>query len=212
LLHLQCHFGQDTLSWARLGARATGVDFSATAIKRANQLALLSGVEARFVESNLYDLPSVLHDKYDIVFTSYGVLGWLPDLDRWAEIVARYLKPGGIFYIVEFHPIIWMFDDDFQALIYPYDSRQVMEFEEDGTYADREAPVKGKSYSWNHGLSSVIEALISHGLSISFFREHLHSPYNIFPRPVSKEGGLWAIEGLDGMVPMLYSIKATANR
>src|SRR5919206_2445351 len=112
LLHLQCHFGQDTLSWARLGAEVTGVDFSTEAIRLARALNEELHIPARFIQSNIYALPDVLDERFDIVFTSYGVLAWLPDLDAWGEIVARYLKPGGFFYIVENHPLTGMVSDD----------------------------------------------------------------------------------------------------
>jgi len=114
LLHLQCHFGLDTLSWARRGAIVTGVDFSPKALALARRLAAESGIDARFIESNVYDAPAALNERFDIVFCSYGVLCWLPDLPRWGEIVARYLEPGGIFYIADAHPFIRVFptDDD----------------------------------------------------------------------------------------------------
>ena len=101
LLHLQCHFGMDTLSWARLGANVTGADFSDEAIDLARSLSGELGIEAEFVLSNVYSLPDVLEAQYDIVFTSYGVLVWLPDLKPWAEVVAHFLRPGGFFYIVD---------------------------------------------------------------------------------------------------------------
>ena len=107
VLHLQCHFGLDTLSFARLGARVTGADFSAPAIAQARALAEELGLDARFVQSNLYDLPSTLQGDFDVVYTSRGVIGWLPDLDRWAEVAAHFVRPGGIFYITEGHPVMW---------------------------------------------------------------------------------------------------------
>ena len=108
LLHLQCHFGLDTLSWARRGARVTGVDFSDKAIALADRLAREVGLDeaCRFVQSDLYDLPAHLDERFDVVFTSWGVLMWLPDLTAWGRLIARYLRPGGIFYIVDFHPFV----------------------------------------------------------------------------------------------------------
>lgn len=111
LLHLQCHFGKDTLRWALLGATVTGIDFSAKAITYARELAAEMQIPARFIQTDLYALPDVLDEQFDVVFTSYGVLGWLPDLDRWGAIVGRYLKPGGIVFIVEAHPTMLIFDD-----------------------------------------------------------------------------------------------------
>ena len=124
LLHLQCHFGMDTMSWARLGARTTGVDFSEEAISRARSLSEELDIDAKFVVSNVYDLPDVLDGRFDVVFTSYGVLTWLPDLDRWAEVVAHFLEPGGFFYIVDGHPFGSVFYNEEDAVglrpFYPY--------------------------------------------------------------------------------------------
>src|SRR5687767_2636968 len=115
LLHLQCHFGLDTLSWARLGANVTGVDYSEAAVAAARSLARDVGIEARFVQSNVYELPGVLEGEFDIVYTSRGVLGWLPDLERWADTIVHFMRPGGLFYITEAHPFMYVFDDDESA-------------------------------------------------------------------------------------------------
>ena len=114
ILHLQCHFGQDTLSLANLGAEVTGVDFSEEAIIKAKQLSNELNIKADFICSNIYDLKEKLNGKFDIVFTSYGTIGWLPDINKWAEIISHFLKPKGQFLIVEFHPFIWMLDDKFR--------------------------------------------------------------------------------------------------
>jgi SAM-dependent methyltransferase len=120
ILHLQCHFGQDTLSLSRLGATVTGVDLSDKAIENAERLAKETGLPADFICCDIYDLPNYLDTTFDIVFTSYGTIGWLPDLDKWANIIARYLKPDGRFIFVEFHPVVWMFDNDFEKVAYNY--------------------------------------------------------------------------------------------
>lgn len=209
LLHLQCHFGQDTLSWARMGANATGIDLSDTGIQEAQQLNDELGLNARFVRSNVYDLKENLKGQFDVVFTSYGVVGWLPDLNRWAEIIAHFLKPGGTFYIAEFHPVIWMFDNDFTHIKYPYlNTHQPIVEEQEGTYADRSAPLKHTEYSWNHGLSEVVNALISHGLQLEFLHEYTFSPYNCFSNLVQGEDGNYRIKGMEDLLPMLYTIKA----
>jgi len=128
LLHLQCHFGLDTLSWARRGAQVTGADFSDQAIALAQSLSQELEIKANFVCSNLYDLPNVLSGEFDIVYTSYGVLCWLSDLGRWGKIIAHFLKPDGVFYIVEFHPFTHVFDNEDNAtdlrVVYPYFSRE----------------------------------------------------------------------------------------
>src|SRR5579863_6395293 len=111
LLHMQCHFGLDTMSWARMGAHVTGVDFSDQAIALARSISAECKIPARFLHSNIYDTPNVLHEQFDIVFTSYGALCWLPDIKRWAEVAASFVKPGGFFYIAEFHPLTQMADN-----------------------------------------------------------------------------------------------------
>lgn len=180
LLHLQCHFGMDSLNWARLGASVTGVDLSDEAIRQARALNEELGLDARFVCCNVYDLAAHLDEPFDIVFTSYGVVGWLPDLERWAGLIARYLKPGGIFYMAEFHPALWMFDDDFTHIKYYYNNRELIVTENQGTYTDRDADIRGKEYSWNHSLAEVLNALIGAGLEIRLFNEHMYSPYPCF--------------------------------
>ncbi len=208
LLHLQCHFGQDTLSWARMGAKATGVDFSTEAIKLARALNDQLDLDAHFVECNVYDLPQHLEGQFDIVFTSYGVIGWLPDLTRWAKVIRHFLKPGGTFLMVEFHPVVWMMDDDFTMLKYAYDNKEIIEEEATGTYTDRDAPIKSKEYYWNHSLSEVITVLLEEGLQLQHFEEFDYSLYDCFPKTVEIQPGRWQIKGLEGVLPMMYSVKA----
>ncbi len=221
MLHLQCHFGMDSLDWARRGAEVTGVDLSDEAIREARQLADELSLDARFVCCNVYDLhPQLIESSkvsplrgdlegaFDIVFTSYGVVGWLPDLEKWAEIIYYYLKPGGIFYMAEFHPVVWMFDDEFTHIKYYYENRELIVTENYGTYTDRQADIKGKEYSWNHSISEVLNALIKTGLRIEFFNEFMHSPYPCFSNTVKGEDGNWYIKGMEGKMPMMYSIRA----
>ena len=208
MLHLQCHFGMDSLDWARRGAEVTGVDLSDTAISEAKQLNKELGLNARFICSNVYDLKDHLDEQFDIVFASYGVVGWLPDLDKWGELIAHYLKPGGIFYIAEFHPVVWMFDDEFTHIKYFYENRELIVTENYGTYTDRKANISGKEYSWNHSISEVLNALIGAGLRIEFFNEFMYSPYPCFSNTVKGADGNWYIKGMEGKVPMMYSIRA----
>jgi SAM-dependent methyltransferase len=210
VLHLQCHFGQDTLSLARLGAEVTGIDLSDKAIEKARQLADELTLDARFICCDLFDLEQHLDDLFDIVFTSYGTIGWLPDLEPWGRIVNRYLKPDGKFLIVEFHPVVWMFDDEFRSFAYSYFNRGPIVEETEGTYADRNAPVKAQSYGWNHSLSDVANALLNQGLRIETFREYDYSPYNCFQNTVQMEKG-FQIQGLEGKLPMVYAMKAAKN-
>lgn len=213
LLHLQCHFGLDTMSWEREGAIVTGVDLSDEAIKLAREINGEINGKAEFICSNIYDLgnPSIaprMEGAFDIVFTSYGTIGWLPDLDKWAAIVAYALKPGGIFYIADFHPALWMMDEEFKTIKYHYFNTEVIAEETAGTYTDRDAPIRSKEYSWNHPFSEIFSALINQGLIIREFNEYPYSPYNCFSNLEQGDDGMWRIMGMDEKLPMLYSIKA----
>jgi len=220
LLHLQCHFGLDTMSWSRLGAKCTGIDLSDDAIKLAREINDELKLDAKFICCNIYDLhPQTMASSkshslaalreaaFDIVFTSYGTIGWLPDLDKWAAIISYYLKPGGLFYIADFHPVVWMFDDDFTHIKYSYDNREVIVTEDYGTYTDRKADIKGKEYGWNHSLSEIFNALIKAGLEIEQFNEFNYSPYPNFENSIEQETGRWYIKGMEGKIPIVYSIR-----
>lgn len=209
LLHLQCHFGMDTISWARRGALATGLDFSDKAIVEAKALATELNVPVNFVCSNVYDAEQNIKEQFDIVFTSYGTIGWLPDLNKWASIISKMLKSGGRFHMVDFHPMVWMFDNDFTHFKYSYfNTGQPIEEESNGTYADRHADLKDKEYGWNHSISDILNALIKAGLTINFFNEHNYSPYNCLNNMVEIQPGQWQLKGMEGKVPLLYSIGA----
>jgi ubiquinone/menaquinone biosynthesis C-methylase UbiE len=215
LLHLQCHFGLDTLSWARRGAAVTGVDFSQPAIERARALAADTRIDARFIQSDVYGLPGALDEQFDIVFTSYGVLFWLPDIERWADVVARFVRPGGTLYMVEFHPVMGIFEkrDDLMELevAFPYfQQSEPLRFEDDGSYADRSAKLSNRvTYSWTHSLGDVVSALIAAGLRIEFLHEFPHCSEKFFPFMEEREPDKWYLTKHDGSVPLLYSIKAT---
>jgi SAM-dependent methyltransferase len=221
LLHLQCHFGMDTMSWSRLGAKCTGVDLSNDAIQLAKEINDELSLDAKFICCNLYDLhpqntetskapplEGLGEVSFDIIFTSYGTIGWLPDLDKWAQIISYYLKPGGLFYIADFHPVVWMFDDDFTHIKYYYENRELIETEDYGTYTDRNVSIKGKEYGWNHSISEILNALIKEGLEIKQFNEFNYSPYPNFANSTEGEKGKWYINGLEGKIPIVYSIKA----
>lgn len=208
LLHLQCHFGMDTMSWEREGAIVTGVDLSDEAIKLANEIKKDINSSGQFICCNVYDLKKHLDKKFDIVFTSYGTIGWLPDLDRWADIVSHFLKPGGIFYIADFHPTLWMMDDNLEKIKYNYFNTEVITEEISGTYSNREAPIKSIEHGWNHPFSEIFNALIKHHLQVVLFNEFPFSPYNCFNNLEKGADGMWRIKGMDEKMPMMYSIKA----
>jgi ubiquinone/menaquinone biosynthesis C-methylase UbiE len=208
ILHLQCHFGQDTLSLHRLGATVTGVDFSDKAIESATQIALDLKANATFICCDIYDLPNHLDQEFDIVFTSYGTIGWLPDLEQWAKVVSKFLKPNGQFVFVEFHPVVWMFDDNFEKIAYRYFNSGAILESETGTYADKTAAISQDYVMWNHGLSEVINSLIKNGLEIDQLDEYDYSPYNCFNKTIEFEPKKYRIEQLDDKIPMVYSILA----
>ncbi|MEW5677356.1 class I SAM-dependent methyltransferase [Flavobacterium enshiense] len=208
ILHLQCHFGQDTISLARLGASTTGVDLSDAAIDKAKELATQLNADATFICSDVYDLPNHLNEEFDIVFTSYGTIGWLPDLDKWAAVVARFLKPGGKFIFAEFHPLVWMFDYDFKEIGYSYFNTEPIIEVEEGTYADKNAPIANKTVSWNHPLSEVFSALLKNNLEITSFEEFDYSPYNCFNNIEEFEPNKFRVKHLENKIPMVYSLTA----
>ena len=209
ILHLQCHFGQDTLSFARMGAKSTGVDLSDKAIAKANEFNKILNLDAKFICCDIYDLPNHLDEQFDIVFTSYGTIGWLPDLDKWANVVSRFLKPLGKFVFAEFHPIVWMFDNNFKEVFYSYFNVEPIIEEETGTYANKNASLETKTITWNHPTSEVLNALIQSGLEINSFNEYDYSPYNCFNETEEFEPGKFRIKHLQNKIPMVFSLTAT---
>lgn len=211
LLHLQCHFGLDTLSWARSGAQVTGVDFSNEAIATAQSLSEELGIIAEFIHSNIYDLPKILDRQFDIVFTSYGALCWLSDIERWAQIVKRSLKAGGTFYMIEFHPIIHVLDyDEGKRFEHSYFySAEPVEYEAEGSYADGDSHSPHKAYEWTHNLGDVVTALIAAGLKLEFLHEFPFSPYGCFPFVKEYEPGKYMLKDRPNTIPLTYSLRAT---
>ncbi len=205
VLHLQCHFGQDTLSLERLGAEVTGVDLSDVAIEKANVLASRLDSKARFICCDVYGLKEVLDEKFDVVFTSYGTIGWLPDINKWASVVSHFLKPKGQFVFAEFHPVVWMFNDDFSKVEYRYFNDEAI-VEIQGSYTDGTEDLCTKNVSWNHGLGEVINALIGVGIQILDLKEYDYSPYDCFSGTQEMEPGKFIIEKMGRNMPMVYSI------
>lgn len=208
ILHLQCHFGQDTLSLARMGADVTGVDLSDKAVEKGSELAQQLGLDARFICSDVYKLPEVLEEQFDIVYTSYGVIGWLPDMNKWAEVVSKFVKPGGKFVFVEFHPFVWMYDYDFIKVEYSYFNVEDIVETESGTYADRSADVQLKSVSWNHSIADVVQGLVNNQLQINTFEEHNYSPYPCFNQVVEIAPKKYQIKPFGDKAPLVYAIVA----
>jgi len=209
LLHLQCHFGQDTLSLARMGAKCTGIDLSDEGVKLAEELNSELNLDANFVCCNVYDTNKYVLETFDIVYTSYGVIGWLPDLKPWAKVISTRLKRGGTFFMAEFHPIVWMFDyqDNKTVMRYKYNQKEVIFEEYSGTYADTKDEMITKEYGWNHGLGDVITALTSEGLKVDFLNEYGESPYNVLPDLKETKNGMFVTK--DKLYPLIFTLKAT---
>jgi SAM-dependent methyltransferase len=217
LLHLQCHFGKDTLSWARLGATVTGADFSDKAIELARSLAAEMSIPATFVQSDLYALPKVLQGQFDIVFTSYGAISWLSDIYGWARVASHFLKPGGTLYIADFHPFAYVLDNkegsDELHVMYPYKSPldKPLRFETKGNYADPSSEYRGVEYTWNHTLGDIVTAIIQAGMKIEFLHEHHFSVEGTMWKGLEQsEDGYYRLNDplLRDAVPLLFSIRA----
>ena len=231
LLHLQCHFGIDTLNWARLGARVTGLDFSEPAIQAAQRLSEESGIPGRFVHSNVYDAPAALDgERFEIIYTGIGALVWLPDIRAWARVVADCLAEGGRLYVYESHPVLGALDheDAEERLIVNtsyFEEPQPSVYEDDKTYVDGPPLELMPTYEWNHGLGELVTALIEAGLRIDFLHEHREVPWQALPwmEPVFPFGGqdpstgglyqsdrLWRLPAAQReLVPLMYSLLAT---
>ncbi len=213
LLHTQCHFGMDTLSWARRGARVTGLDFSPRAIAFARQLSCDTNLQAEFIEANVLELPTTLHGRFDLVFTSAGVLCWLHDLKAWARNLTACIKPGGRLYLREFHPAATMLDMDTKslpaALANPYFRQQEPSiYPVEGSYADANAEVSGTSYEWEFGLADVIQAVLDAGLRLVFFHEHNYLPYRSHGFLVRRDDGMYVSPEPKGGLPLMFSLCA----
>lgn len=213
LLHLQCHFGLSTLSWVRLGAIATGIDFSPAAISTANKLSQKSGLPAKFIESNIYDISKIIEEKYDIVFASYGVLCWLPELDKWAKEIAHCMKAGGRFHLVEYHPLMNTLDSgtgNEVILKNSYFNEGVEILEAEGSYANPESHIKNSTYEWSHSIGEVITALLKAGLHIDNFVEYPYATEGGWISYLRKgEDGKWRVPDHKWGVPLTFSLSAS---
>jgi SAM-dependent methyltransferase len=201
LLHLQCHFGQDTLSWARLGAQVTGVDLSSEAIAQAKHLAGQLSINATFICDDVIQFGQLNQQQFDRVFTSYGVLCWLADLNQWAATVSSALKTGGQLNLVEFHPI--------QDLIsgYSYFPSEKPDVEKEGTYTENCDGEESTVVTWPHSIGEVINALIANGIQIESFNEYPYSPYDCFEGLEKIEGKGYQLIQKGQIIPLVYAIK-----
>jgi SAM-dependent methyltransferase len=213
LLHLQCHIGTDTISWARLGATVTGVDFSGKSIDAARRLSRDSNTPARFLVSELYDSPGVLDETFDVVYTGVGAVNWLPDIRGWAEVVSGFLDRGGVFYMREGHPIAWALDfSETEDLVirYPYfEQAEPFAWSEDTTYAGDGTLDSPDTYEWSHGMAETVQALIDAGLRIDRIEEYDSCEWQMLPQMIRCDDGLWRLPEGRERLPFMWSVLAT---
>lgn len=211
LIHLQCHIGTDTISWARLGAEVTGIDLSPASIATARDLAQRAGVDIRFLESNVYDAVAAAGARFHIVYTSIGVLAWLPRLDAWAKTISGLLEPGGTFYIREGHPfldVVGYREDDLIVVDRPYfNSGQPTRYEDAVSYTGSEIPDSHENYQWTHSMSEIIQSLLDAGLEVLAFDEQRVLPWKAFHFLVEVPGG-WALPESTDRMPLTFSLVA----
>lgn len=213
LVHLQCHMGMDTLSWARRGAWVTGLDFSAPAVEVARRLAERIDVAARFVVADVYDAVEVLDATYDLTYQSLGSLNWHPDMARWAAILFTLTRPGGRYVLLEGHPMSWVLDDAGEQVEYAYFGEEggTRIADDGGTYADLSVPtVNNETIEFSHTLGDVIGALLDVGFVLERFSEHPYTVYPMWPWLEEHPGQTptwWAPEGRPTL-PMMYSLVA----
>jgi SAM-dependent methyltransferase len=215
LLQLQCHFGMDTLRWARAGATVTGLDFSPAAISEARSLAARTGLSDRatFICSNVYDAPRALAgQQFDVVYVSLGSLNWLPDVSAWGEVVASLLLPGGRFYLHDVHPFSSCFDDDGETIIYGYFEEQDHPYVDDAadTYTDGGEVSSKRTYDWNHSIGEVVAALTSQGLVLDSLIEHDWTLFQRFPWLMQNQSGLYVFPEDRPRLPLSFTIVAHA--
>lgn len=214
--HLQCHFGLDSLSLARRGARVTGLDFSGKAVEAARALAAEAGIDAHFVEGNVYDAPDLLgRGAWDLVFTSWGTVTWLPDIDRWAQVVADLLAPGGRLYFLDGHPVALALgqdeaDDPIRPTFDYFHGAAPLEFDEEGSYADASAALRhNRTHEWIHPLGAMVDALLAAGLRLTALREHDAAAWQIFPSLERGDDGLWRLPPGQCRIPLAVTVEAT---
>jgi len=218
LVHLQCHFGLDCLSMARLGARVTGLDFSEKALAAARQLAVQAGIDARFVPGNVYDAPRLLGERYDIAYVTWGAINWLPDIRAWAQVVADLLEPGGFLYLIEGHPYAMTLDQkDAAAPIvatYPYWHKpQPLVFRSDVSYTGEQTKLANtEMHEWIHPVGELVGALLAAGLELEFLHEHPILAWQLVPTMVETEGRMYRLPDGHPNLPLALSLKARKPR
>lgn len=217
LVHLQCHFGLDTLAFADAGARVTGLDFSAAAIAQARSLAERAGLgdRARFVEADVLHAAAALSpERYDIVYVSLGALCWLPSVRRWAAQVAELLRPGGRLYLHDVHPLAWALADDDVRLEHSYFEESEPYIDDgDVTYTDGDARLtSARSYEWNHSIGEIVTAVLGEGLRVEALVEHDWTVWPRFPWLVETSAGRWEPPPDRPRLPLTFTLLADRHR
>jgi SAM-dependent methyltransferase len=215
-VHLQCHIGTDTVSLARLGASMTGVDFSAASLAEARRISALAGTPVEYVESDVYGAADKLErGSFDLVYTGIGALCWLPDIRRWAQVVADLLRPGGRLFIREGHPVLWALADPLPdgllTLELPYfEQPEPTVWTEGGTYVETDAEfVHNTTHEWNHGLGEIVTALIDAGMAVTGLTEHDTVPWDALPGWMRRTGnGEWQLIDRPERLPHSYTLQA----
>ena len=209
ILHLQCHFGQDSLSLARMGANVTGVDMSDKGIEAAEALRDELGLKAEFICCNVLELQKHLDRKFDMIFATYGIVGWHPEFDSWAKVASHFLRSGGELLLAEFHPMAWMFDPKFEYIMYPYFNTETFHEQIGYSYGSEKQFIDAMDVSWNHPMCDIISALIDSGLTISHFKEYNYTPYDLFHDSKEVKPEQFIPQNQKGRIALTYSIKAT---
>jgi SAM-dependent methyltransferase len=215
-VHLQCHIGTDTVSLARLGADMTGLDFSPASLAQARRIAGLAGADVRFVEAEVYGAAGALGpEPFDLVYTGIGALCWLPDIARWARVVAGLLRPGGRLFLREGHPMLWALDDarpdGLLAVEYPYFERgEPLVVDEGGTYVETDVVfTHNRTHEWNHGLGEIVTALMSAGMDLTGLTEHDSVPWDALPGQMERiGGGEWRLADRPWRLAHTYTLQA----
>jgi len=210
VLHIQCHFGQDSISLARMGAKVTATDISDKAINAARKFNEECNTDVTFVETDTYSINDHISDQFDMIFMTYGVTCWLPDINKLAEIISDRLLPGGKVVCAEFHPMLFTFDFDTDEISYAYYNAHVYAEDIEGSYAENEGKaVRGKEYFWQHSLEELSMPYIKRGMQMSAFREYYYSPYNIFGSMKEVEKGKFVYGDFPYPIPHIYLFEFT---
>jgi SAM-dependent methyltransferase len=214
MLHLQCHFGLDTLSWARQGAKITGVDFSPKAIEYAINLASRCKLSADFICSDVFNLPNVFDKQFDIVIATYGILCWIPEVHRYMNVVSHFLKAGGCFLLIDGHPFLDMFEFNEESgqleIKHSYfHANQPEECYCTTSYANKKYKMRyDKTYQWSHDIDSIVTAITGNGMELLSLKEYAFAVYQKYPNMVQNEKGQWIFSDGNIGIPMLMSIIA----